>query len=180
MLANIAVRFRCNVDCNARRSLPGCPRRLFSGSGTVSRAMWRFRLPGFPCSRPALYCIEPMLCVSVQLPSSCVSALTQTTACLHFGQFTHDNFTMALLLASSTIAYSKSSVNLSSGLRRNVGKDVGRRCLDPSPSQEAYRRRNPRAWLFQVARNAVVDRVRAARVAEPLTDELPSGNHGSP
>ena len=34
---------------------------------------------------------------------------------------------------------------------------------------------NPRAWLFQVARNAVVDRLRASRNLEPLTDELVEG-----
>lgn len=31
---------------------------------------------------------------------------------------------------------------------------------------------NPRAWLFQVARNAVVDRMRASQTVEPLTDEM--------
>lgn len=31
---------------------------------------------------------------------------------------------------------------------------------------------NPRAWLFQVARNAMVDRARTTRPQEPLTDEL--------
>jgi RNA polymerase sigma-70 factor (ECF subfamily) len=31
---------------------------------------------------------------------------------------------------------------------------------------------NQRAWLFQVARNALVDRVRTAHPHEPLTDEL--------
>ncbi len=31
---------------------------------------------------------------------------------------------------------------------------------------------NPRAWLFQVARNALVDRLRTAHAHEPLTDEL--------
>lgn len=30
----------------------------------------------------------------------------------------------------------------------------------------------PRAWLFQVARNALVDRLRTARAHEPLTDDL--------
>ncbi|HXD42128.1 MAG TPA: sigma-70 family RNA polymerase sigma factor [Ramlibacter sp.] len=32
---------------------------------------------------------------------------------------------------------------------------------------------HPRAWLFQVARNALVDRARTAHVHEPLPDELP-------
>jgi RNA polymerase sigma-70 factor (ECF subfamily) len=32
---------------------------------------------------------------------------------------------------------------------------------------------NPRAWLFQVARNALVDRARAAHPSEPLPDDLP-------
>jgi len=31
---------------------------------------------------------------------------------------------------------------------------------------------NPRAWLFQVARNAVVDRMRVSQTLEPLTDEM--------
>ena len=31
---------------------------------------------------------------------------------------------------------------------------------------------NPRAWLFQVARNALVDRLRTTHRHEPLTDEL--------
>ena len=31
---------------------------------------------------------------------------------------------------------------------------------------------NPRAWLFQVARNALVDRLRVTHPHEPLTDEL--------
>jgi RNA polymerase sigma-70 factor, ECF subfamily len=31
---------------------------------------------------------------------------------------------------------------------------------------------NPRAWLFQVARNALVDRARTTRPQEPLTPEL--------
>ncbi len=31
---------------------------------------------------------------------------------------------------------------------------------------------NPRAWLFQVARNELVDRARRARPSEPLPDEL--------
>jgi len=31
---------------------------------------------------------------------------------------------------------------------------------------------NPRAWLFQVARNELVDRARRARASEPLPDEL--------
>lgn len=31
---------------------------------------------------------------------------------------------------------------------------------------------NPRAWLFQVARNALVDRSRRARPVEPLSEEL--------
>jgi RNA polymerase sigma-70 factor (ECF subfamily) len=31
---------------------------------------------------------------------------------------------------------------------------------------------NPRAWLFQVARNALVDRLRTTHPHEPLTDEL--------
>lgn len=31
---------------------------------------------------------------------------------------------------------------------------------------------NPRAWLFQVARNAMVDRLRTSHPHEPLTDEL--------
>jgi RNA polymerase sigma-70 factor (ECF subfamily) len=31
---------------------------------------------------------------------------------------------------------------------------------------------NPRAWLFQVGRNALVDRSRMAHLHEPLTDEL--------
>jgi RNA polymerase sigma-70 factor, ECF subfamily len=31
---------------------------------------------------------------------------------------------------------------------------------------------NPRAWLFQVVRNALVDRLRVAHRHEPLTDEL--------
>jgi RNA polymerase sigma-70 factor (ECF subfamily) len=31
---------------------------------------------------------------------------------------------------------------------------------------------NPRAWLFQVARNALVDRLRTIHPHEPLTDEL--------
>jgi RNA polymerase sigma-70 factor, ECF subfamily len=31
---------------------------------------------------------------------------------------------------------------------------------------------DPRAWLFQVARNAVVDRARAARPTEPLPDAI--------
>lgn len=31
---------------------------------------------------------------------------------------------------------------------------------------------NPRAWLFQVARNALVDRARRTRPVEPLSDEL--------
>ncbi|MEO8655982.1 MAG: sigma-70 family RNA polymerase sigma factor [Ramlibacter sp.] len=31
---------------------------------------------------------------------------------------------------------------------------------------------NPRAWLFQVARNALVDRLRTTHPYEPLTDEL--------
>lgn len=32
---------------------------------------------------------------------------------------------------------------------------------------------NPRAWLFQVARNALVDRARTLHAHEPLPDELP-------
>jgi RNA polymerase sigma-70 factor, ECF subfamily len=32
---------------------------------------------------------------------------------------------------------------------------------------------NPRAWLFQVARNALVDRARTAHLHEPLPEELP-------
>jgi RNA polymerase sigma-70 factor (ECF subfamily) len=32
---------------------------------------------------------------------------------------------------------------------------------------------NPRAWLFQVARNLLVDRLRARRVLETLPDDLP-------
>ena len=32
---------------------------------------------------------------------------------------------------------------------------------------------SPRAWLFQVARNALVDRARTLHPHEPLTDELP-------
>lgn len=32
---------------------------------------------------------------------------------------------------------------------------------------------SPRAWLFPVARNALVDRVRMARPMEPLPDDLP-------
>jgi RNA polymerase sigma-70 factor, ECF subfamily len=31
---------------------------------------------------------------------------------------------------------------------------------------------NPRAWLFQVARNALIDRTRKSRTFEPLPDEL--------
>jgi RNA polymerase sigma-70 factor (ECF subfamily) len=31
---------------------------------------------------------------------------------------------------------------------------------------------NPRAWLFQVARNALVDRARMTRLVEPLTEDL--------
>ncbi len=31
---------------------------------------------------------------------------------------------------------------------------------------------NPRAWLFQVARHAVVDRLRGSQTLEPLSDEL--------
>ena len=33
---------------------------------------------------------------------------------------------------------------------------------------------NPRAWLFQVARNALVDLARSSRPVEPLPDELPA------
>ena len=33
---------------------------------------------------------------------------------------------------------------------------------------------NPRAWLFQVARNALVDLARISRTVEPLPDELPA------
>ena len=32
---------------------------------------------------------------------------------------------------------------------------------------------NPRAWLFQVARNALVDRLRATRTEDPLPEDLP-------
>jgi RNA polymerase sigma-70 factor, ECF subfamily len=35
---------------------------------------------------------------------------------------------------------------------------------------------NPRAWLFQVARNALVDRSRTARPHEPLPDDLPESS----
>jgi RNA polymerase sigma-70 factor (ECF subfamily) len=31
---------------------------------------------------------------------------------------------------------------------------------------------NPRAWLFQVARNALVDRLRAGKQTEPVSDDL--------
>lgn len=33
---------------------------------------------------------------------------------------------------------------------------------------------NPRAWLFQVARNALVDRARTSHATEPLPDDLPA------
>ncbi len=33
---------------------------------------------------------------------------------------------------------------------------------------------NPRAWLFQVARNAVIDHARLAKAQVPLPDDLPS------
>ena len=33
---------------------------------------------------------------------------------------------------------------------------------------------NPRAWLFEVARNVVVDRARGARSSEPLPEDLVS------
>ncbi len=31
---------------------------------------------------------------------------------------------------------------------------------------------NPRAWLFRVARNALIDRARSARPADPLPDDV--------
>lgn len=39
---------------------------------------------------------------------------------------------------------------------------------------------NPRAWLFQVARNALVDRARAARPHLPLSDAFPSVSPDDP
>ncbi len=43
---------------------------------------------------------------------------------------------------------------------------------------------NPRAWLFQVARNALVDRARTAHAHEPFTEELaettPLGEEATP
>ncbi|MGE5386213.1 MAG: sigma-70 family RNA polymerase sigma factor [Betaproteobacteria bacterium] len=39
---------------------------------------------------------------------------------------------------------------------------------------------NPRAWLFQVARHALVDRLRTTRASYPLPDELPMPESDAP
>jgi RNA polymerase sigma-70 factor (ECF subfamily) len=76
-------------------------------------------------------------------------------------------------------AWQKHEAELRGYLRHRVGDDHAADDLLQDVFVKAMRQGrgfcaldNPRAWLFQVARNALVDRLRTRHGAEPLTEEL--------